>query len=632
MPLFNRYHYEPLCTENSIRLLVLDPAIDKEAPLSCSIIQHQRSKQTTDDFTDYTAVSYTWGEPEFSRSLEIRCDDDTSYIRITLNVDTLLRRFRASKEPRCLWIDAICLNQTDEMETAQQVPMMGHIYGGAKEVDIWLGPANDTTATLFRFFRMVCRLREVKQVEMATHLARLMRSNFGGGDGLTALKSILEFSERAWLSRRWVIQEACLARQAVVHCGKYSIPLPLLALAAKRLQSLDMSSYPIKMMANLGRLTSKPHMLELLWNFHEADCLEHKDRIAALLGLVSDRDRFPLDYTLHWTDIYKRLASFMFKLGNNDIGFQMLLHLFEFGPVTRPEDITYPSWVPDWSKSRRRLLPYYSSIRNPDTHEPYHTSPGDSRNFKLSFNYDNLQIHWHASICGSHGRRVLHANKFDTFSRDGNARAERVLHVFHELFPSTSGSALQILALAALLEEIVSFRHSNRDQELYSPAFDVYIINMHRMLPESFRAAVSSSLRKIDSVLQDFCLFELEVYGPSSGISGGYGIGPHQIQITDVMLPLWDLKVEPSRHQGRLSREVTAFHMATMLAVRPVREPTPQYENSIPDRGPPVGKGRVIGPVLCIMLRREHFSQGPTVDSNHDTNPGKDQIYSMSLV
>lgn len=75
MSVLNKYHYEPLCAENAIRLIMLDPASYEEAPLSCSIIQRRRLAQTE----DYFAVLCTLGKPDFSRILEIKCDDGISY-------------------------------------------------------------------------------------------------------------------------------------------------------------------------------------------------------------------------------------------------------------------------------------------------------------------------------------------------------------------------------------------------------------------------------------------------------------------------------------------------------------------------------------------------------------------------
>ena len=409
MPVFNKYHYEPLIAEDAVRLVVLDPARVEEAPLSCSIIQKLRSIQPA----DYSAVSYAWGAPEFSRNLEVRCDSDTSYLRITPNVDALLRHFRTHSQPQYLWIDSLCLNQDDEIEKAQQILAMGQIYTQAKQVFIWLGRGDHMTPKLFAFFRKASRLPDMEQLKMAKRIAFFMRK-FGHNDFYTLFEALVAFFDRPWFSRRWVIQEACLAREATVFCGSCTISLPLLASAATRFQSLDMSSYPVKMATIMGKVTTKRSMLELLWNFHEAGCLEPKDRIVAFLGLVPDEDRFRLDYTVHWTELYKQVASSVLGVGNNNTRLLLLAQLFEFGPVSPPQDPTYPSWVPDWSNVRLRKLPYYSDFRNVDTHEQCPNFSGISERATLTFQENSLQIHWKASNWRLRGRRVIYTRKFDS--------------------------------------------------------------------------------------------------------------------------------------------------------------------------------------------------------------------------
>lgn len=137
------------------------------------IIQRRRSARNV----DYSSISYAWGEPEFSQTLEVRCDGDTSYLSITPNVDALLRRLRTLNVLHCLWIDAICLNQADEVEKAQQIPMMGRIFGKAKMVHIWVGLADRMTAKLFTFFEETCLLPEVKRGKWRHRLRFLRRKS-----------------------------------------------------------------------------------------------------------------------------------------------------------------------------------------------------------------------------------------------------------------------------------------------------------------------------------------------------------------------------------------------------------------------------------------------------------------------
>lgn len=628
MPTFNGYQYEPLCAEDEARFIVLEPVKDSRDPPSCSIVQCRRAKSL-----DYSAVSYVWGEPKFSQNLEIKCNGDTSYLRITPNVNDLLRRLRACNVQKYLWIDAICLNQADKDEKAQQIPVMGRIYEEARVVHIWLGHSDPMTGKVFKFIRKASRLPQVEKMEMASQMAKLMKKVFGGGDGIRAVRYFSDFANRPWFSRRWIIQEACLAQQATVYCGSYSIPLPSLVLAATRFQTLDMSDYPIKVMANLRRPMTKLTILELLWNFHEARCLDPKDQICALFGLISKEHRFHLDYTAHWTELYKHVVSGILRNGNNDIRLQVLFHLFEFGAISLPEDIVYPSWVPDWTQSRRRVLPYYSWIRNTDTYEAYPTSPGHSAKATVIFQDDALQIHWAASISRLRARQVIYATRFDSAPENGCKSAEGVLGILNELFPCTSCSTLQLFALSYLIEKIVEFRHSGRDQRLNCSSFDAYIGSVSQGLPKASNKAMFDSLRKLASLLQEFCLFKLESIGPRSGANEAYGIGTQQIQVGDVMIPLWSPELGSDRHSGLLRQEEIAIHMSTMLAVRRIREQPPQHSTGTPNDREQAETGRIIGSAVCVLVEREwNHDRGLSVDTNLEDCTNREQQCSMRLI
>ncbi|KAI0444708.1 HET-domain-containing protein [Xylaria telfairii] len=612
MPIFNKYLYEPLGAEDGVRLIALYPATNDEDPLSCSIIQCRRSEQ----IAEYSAISYAWGDPEFSRNLEIRCDGDTSYMRITFNVDCLLRRLRAFHVTEYLWIDAICLNQADEGEKAQQIPVMGRIFGEAKVVHIWLGPEDHMTAKVFAFFKEAGLLPKVEKREMANLMGKIL----GGLDGLRAFG---DFADRPWFSRRWVIQEACLARKATVHCGTHSTPLPSIVLAATRFQTLDISDYPIRVMTYLRTPTTELTILELLWNFHEARCLERKDRIAALLGLIPDGHRFHLSYTSHWTEVYKQTVAGIFALGNNDTGLQVLLHLFEFGPVMLPEDIAYPSWVPDWSNSRRRCLPYYSPMRNTDNvHDPYPTPIGNGAKASLTFQDDTLQIHWNVSISGPRHRKVIYATKSDPPPQNECQTTEQAINILHKLFPHTANSKPRVLAVASFLKIIVEFRHSSRDQR-WNKSLDKHIRKIIRKLPYSSKTEVLNSLGALESLLQDFCLFELESHEPKSKASAVYGFSSQKIQVGDVMIPLWDAK--------RTAVWKEDVQMNTMLAVRCTKG-RPHHDGMGVNEENIIEAGRIIGPAVCIHLEGEQSHEHGLFSAKLDDRLHEPQQYSMQLI
>jgi hypothetical protein len=104
----------------------------KGSPLSCNIIEVQRG-----DNPKYEALSYAWSELIFSPTLE---DVTTStHSSIIVNLYDAFQAIRYEHASRMLWVDAICINQSDVKEKGHQVASMGKIYGDAWSVVVWLG-------------------------------------------------------------------------------------------------------------------------------------------------------------------------------------------------------------------------------------------------------------------------------------------------------------------------------------------------------------------------------------------------------------------------------------------------------------------------------------------------------------
>jgi hypothetical protein len=125
------YDYKPLEHSDSIRLIDLLPGL-RGTPLSCNIIEVQIA-----DRPQYEALSYAWGDPIFSHSIQELTK--STHLRITVNLHDALQAIRHEHKSRILWIDAICINQLDLPEKGHQVASMGRIYGDAWRVIVWLG-------------------------------------------------------------------------------------------------------------------------------------------------------------------------------------------------------------------------------------------------------------------------------------------------------------------------------------------------------------------------------------------------------------------------------------------------------------------------------------------------------------
>lgn len=91
-------------------------------------------------FSDYEALSYTWGDPNDQREIRV----NNTPLMVTRNLEEALPQLRHPTEKRYLWADAVCINQNDIDERGDQVSEMGQIYRNASWVLIWLGPERDS--------------------------------------------------------------------------------------------------------------------------------------------------------------------------------------------------------------------------------------------------------------------------------------------------------------------------------------------------------------------------------------------------------------------------------------------------------------------------------------------------------
>src|SRR5262245_60479761 len=111
----SNFLYPPLGNSNdSYRVLQLLPGKADEQ-VECKIFH----VKIGDDCVKYEALSYTWGNPTKIHQIPLLLNGQEVWI--TRNLSAALRCLRNDKEPRNLWIDAICINQQDIPERQSQV-------------------------------------------------------------------------------------------------------------------------------------------------------------------------------------------------------------------------------------------------------------------------------------------------------------------------------------------------------------------------------------------------------------------------------------------------------------------------------------------------------------------------------
>lgn len=246
------YTYTDLPTDRfHIRLLQIKNATpadknkgDWTVPITCNL--------TTFHFASappYRCLSYVWGAPN-PEAQAIIINDRT--LRIQKNLLGFLRRLRAgSSDPDgYLWIDAICINQANLTERADQVGRMGYIYSRAAAVIAWLGyeydrvgdasdngedprdstledGADDAVAFLKELAKRFRAWVEAGGQPWTT--TQLSQHAFDAKEVYDMLelkpvpmrtwRALAVLLDRAYFQRAWIVQEAALAKQMVFVLG-----------------------------------------------------------------------------------------------------------------------------------------------------------------------------------------------------------------------------------------------------------------------------------------------------------------------------------------------------------------------------------------------------------------------------
>jgi hypothetical protein len=145
----------------------------------------------------YIALSYTWGPA--SPSYRIFVNDQPFEVRDNLYNFLLTFQTRSAIETDIiyLYIDQICINQSDIPEKCSQVVLMSSIYTRAALVVVWLGN-NPETLTAARSFEN--DMEEADELYFATGSLKKLLSN-------------------PYFTRVWIVQEVSLARDIRVLCG-----------------------------------------------------------------------------------------------------------------------------------------------------------------------------------------------------------------------------------------------------------------------------------------------------------------------------------------------------------------------------------------------------------------------------
>ncbi|MCJ1405246.1 hypothetical protein MMC11_008473 [Xylographa trunciseda] len=265
---------------------------------------------------------------------------------IGYNLDLALRHFRLRPEvfpsevDILIWVDAVCIDQSNVSERNQQVAQMRSIYAEAKEVIVWLGEPDEHSEKALPFLRdLERRVKPAGGYE--AFLAEYSRTikkypvleQSPDYEGWLALN---EFLARPWFERAWIIQEVTVAIETVIHELAWSKHVTRLgklrALVYLEFRELaGQPSTPLEQLLVYGR-TSKSS--------------DPRDKEFALLGLAAEmndpslKQKYSPDYNKPVPQVYREVVELC------------VIHSRRLDILSYCCDCAHPglpTWAPGWS-------------------------------------------------------------------------------------------------------------------------------------------------------------------------------------------------------------------------------------------------------------------------------------------
>ncbi|KAK8102994.1 hypothetical protein PG984_016140 [Apiospora sp. TS-2023a] len=358
------YEYAPLPSRTHLRRCIIQPdEYENPVTITIDVVEFKTAIPV------YEALSYVWGTENDPLQVLVDCSNgERRSLSVTQNLHVALRNLRRPDSPRIMWIDAICINQNDDVEKGPQVGMMDKIYKRATRVVAWLGPEADESGLAMSligslgsqvkvdFYSGDWEPRPVSD-DVDPDLVDLTKPLDFYEDEFRSLAALLQ---RPWLTRLWIRQDIFLAnQQAIICCGKSQVPwsslrnsLLLFRGKPRKIEAWgpEQSTFKsrIRPMGGFIYQFREIRIDELRNYFNLAECKDKQVRVFAVKGMLEDGSSEDLgvtpDYTKTYEDVYtdavQRSAAHFNSL---DIIGQCELSNIETGS-------RLPSWVPDRSQ------------------------------------------------------------------------------------------------------------------------------------------------------------------------------------------------------------------------------------------------------------------------------------------
>ncbi|KAH8687611.1 heterokaryon incompatibility protein-domain-containing protein [Tricladium varicosporioides] len=427
-----------------IRLLVINHG-QRSEQIMCSLI----TVDLSDRSLKYGALSYTWGSSNSMNYITL----NNSHFPVTPNLYGALKYMRQDDTDRLVWVDALCIDQSNNDERGIQVSLMRDIYHNAAETTIWLGCETPASNLAMRYLLMA---NSVSNPE--SWFADRLRSNFDSEK--QEWKAVLGLFRRDYWKRVWIIQETAVSSKLTILCGEHTISWKL-AVAAQHawinfranavskpfrvaIESIEdmkvgdgtplslalvpRNPGPMALSMNRNKFENcePSYLTELLRDNWTALATDPRDKIYSLLGLATDCGTpvaLKVNYSISKFETYLTTMDYLLCHHHN-------LDLISYSGIHILPAPSYlfrvPSWIPTfyWSWEapttaassqyiyKSTSVPFAASA----THKAIASFRKNLQGFDSFLGIKRANLHARGCRVDRISKKLYHANHFTTLS------------------------------------------------------------------------------------------------------------------------------------------------------------------------------------------------------------------------
>ncbi|KAK8097422.1 heterokaryon incompatibility protein-domain-containing protein [Apiospora sp. TS-2023a] len=348
--------------DDEFRLLILLPG-DFNEPLRCDL-----STSNLTNHPPYEALSYVWGSNADTVEIEVA----SKRLAITRSVEAMLYRLRQPFNPRTLWIDQLCIDQSNQLEKTSQVQKMRLIYSRCEHVLVWLGHIAD----------------EIRREDAENALALIeYMAAFSSGNGspvrprpecmesdglfVDAMKALstVSVTQGPWWHRVWTVQEGILPSSLLFIWGPLSVSWATVSSASIMwVRGGSMSSWQMSVAQAVGDM--RHLMARVIWmntsgeghdkpidrsiKWRDRAATDSRDNVFALTGLYTEKElprSSKCDYSLGVNQVFIEFTLDLIYGGNR--GKEVNLLPLALDPWQ--QDAVEISGLPHWAMDMRSI-------------------------------------------------------------------------------------------------------------------------------------------------------------------------------------------------------------------------------------------------------------------------------------